>query len=552
MAINASVSEPDRGPRGSAIEVWLVFTKLGLTSFGGPIAHIGYFREEFVVRRGWLEEHAFADLVALFQFLPGPTSSQVGFSIGVKRAGYLGGLAAWLGFTLPSAIALVLFAYGAGAFAGTVGTGLLHGLKLVAVAIVAQAVWHGPHPVPRRPARVDSARGFAHRSQRNIGSRAGSSDAGGCAWWAAALPRRRTEFRGAAVGANLAQGRTGRAGIVRGTAGGPADCDGPGPQSDACVFRCLLSLRRAGLRRRSRRSAAAPRGGRHARMDRRQRVSRRLWRDASRARTAFHVRGVSGSDDRSRFARGGRGNRTDRHLSPWPSPGPRHVALLGSSPQPRERAGGDARCQRRRGRAARCRALRSRVGQRSQNARRLRPRAHWLRASGGVALAAIGGGHHRRCSWHRAVVFVLAASTLDGPDLVSVSEQSRSCSNALDELAHFRRTPSFAVSIPRLVERLSPQVGWRERQRVEQLDLAVRHHEQHGLGILEAPFHFRNDVPRIDRQRDPSAARRRALSQTRGGAFPLGVAARDGVPVRGRAADAHHGTGNERPAAERQ
>jgi len=141
MAINASVSEPDRGPRGSATEVWLVFTKLDLTSFGGPIAHIGYFREEFVVRRGWLEEHAFADLVALFQFLPGPTSSQVGFSIGLNRAGYLGGIAAWLGFTLPSAIALVLFAYGAGAFAGTIGTGLLHGLKLVAVAIVAQAVW---------------------------------------------------------------------------------------------------------------------------------------------------------------------------------------------------------------------------------------------------------------------------------------------------------------------------------------------------------------------------------------------------------------------------
>jgi len=141
MAINASVSEPDRGPRGSATEVWLAFTKLGLTSFGGPIAHIGYFREEFVVRRGWLEEHAFADLVALFQFLPGPTSSQVGFSIGLNRAGYLGGIAAWLGFTLPSAIALVLFAYGAGALAGTIGTGLLHGLKLVAVAIVAQAVW---------------------------------------------------------------------------------------------------------------------------------------------------------------------------------------------------------------------------------------------------------------------------------------------------------------------------------------------------------------------------------------------------------------------------
>ena len=109
--------------------------------FGGPIAHIGYFRDEFVVRRRWLDEQAYADLVALCQFLPGPASSQVGFSIGLMRAGYRGALAAWTGFTLPSAIALVLFAYGAGTLSGPAGTGLLHGLKLVAVAIVAQAVW---------------------------------------------------------------------------------------------------------------------------------------------------------------------------------------------------------------------------------------------------------------------------------------------------------------------------------------------------------------------------------------------------------------------------
>src|SRR3984885_6975192 len=126
---------------GSALEVLLVFLRLGLTSFGGPIAHIGYFREEFVVRRKWLDEQAYVDLVALCQFLPGPASSQVGFSIGLMRAGYGGALAAWTGFTLPSAIAIVLFAYGAGALIGPVGTGLLHGLKLVAVAIVAQAVW---------------------------------------------------------------------------------------------------------------------------------------------------------------------------------------------------------------------------------------------------------------------------------------------------------------------------------------------------------------------------------------------------------------------------
>jgi chromate transporter len=129
------------GRRGTAAEVLLVFLRLGLTSFGGPIAHLGYFREEFVVRRKWLDEQAYVDLVALCQFLPGPASSQVGFSIGLMRAGYFGALAAWTGFTLPSAIAIVLFAYGAGALVGPVGTGLLHGLKLVAVAIVAQAVW---------------------------------------------------------------------------------------------------------------------------------------------------------------------------------------------------------------------------------------------------------------------------------------------------------------------------------------------------------------------------------------------------------------------------
>jgi chromate transporter len=126
---------------GSPLEVLLAFGKLGVTCFGGPIAHIGYFREEFVIRRRWLDEHAYADLVALCQFLPGPASSQVGFSIGLMRGGYLGGLAAWTAFTLPSAIALILFAYGANALQGPIGAGLLHGLKLVAVAIVAQAVW---------------------------------------------------------------------------------------------------------------------------------------------------------------------------------------------------------------------------------------------------------------------------------------------------------------------------------------------------------------------------------------------------------------------------
>jgi chromate transporter len=126
---------------GSPLEVLRVFLKLGLISFGGPIAHIGYLRQELVVRRRWIGDAAYTDLVALCQFLPGPASSQVGFSIGLKRAGYLGALAAWAGFTLPSAVALVLFSYGAEQLRGVLGAGMLHGLRLVAVAVVSQAVW---------------------------------------------------------------------------------------------------------------------------------------------------------------------------------------------------------------------------------------------------------------------------------------------------------------------------------------------------------------------------------------------------------------------------
>lgn len=127
-------------PQGTPGEVLTAFLKLGLTSFGGPIAHLGYFRDELVTRRRWVSEAAYADIVALSQFLPGPASSQTGFALGLVRAGWLGGLMAWVGFTLPSALLLVLFAYGAAALDGPVAQGVLHGLKLVAVAIVAQAV----------------------------------------------------------------------------------------------------------------------------------------------------------------------------------------------------------------------------------------------------------------------------------------------------------------------------------------------------------------------------------------------------------------------------
>lgn len=138
-----SADNPHAAPaprRGSAAEVFRVFLGLGLTSFGGPVAHIGYFREAFVVRHKWLGERAYADLVALCQFLPGPASSQVGMAIGLMRAGYLGLFAAWTAFTLPSAVVLVLFAYGAGSLEAAAGTGWIQGLKAAAVAVVAHAV----------------------------------------------------------------------------------------------------------------------------------------------------------------------------------------------------------------------------------------------------------------------------------------------------------------------------------------------------------------------------------------------------------------------------
>ncbi len=134
------VARPSRGLL-AVFEVFVVFLRLGLTSFGGPVAHLGYFRQEIVVRRGWLDEAAYADLVALCQFLPGPASSQVGIALGIRRAGLPGGLAAWTGFTAPSAAALILFAYGVAFFGDLENAGWLGGLKTAAVAVVALAVW---------------------------------------------------------------------------------------------------------------------------------------------------------------------------------------------------------------------------------------------------------------------------------------------------------------------------------------------------------------------------------------------------------------------------
>ncbi|WP_175765536.1 chromate efflux transporter [Burkholderia ambifaria] len=128
-------------PSRHAWPVFVAFLRLGLTSFGGPVAHLGYFRDTFVTRRGWLTERAYADLVGLCQFLPGPASSQVGMAIGLSRAGYAGMFAAWLGFTLPSALLMMLFALGVHATGMPVAAGALHGLRIVSVAVIAQAVW---------------------------------------------------------------------------------------------------------------------------------------------------------------------------------------------------------------------------------------------------------------------------------------------------------------------------------------------------------------------------------------------------------------------------
>jgi chromate transporter len=139
--VTGRTPEIQTAPRGSLLEVLLVFLRLGFTSFGGPVAHLGYFRAEFVERRRWLDEPGYADIVALCQFLPGPASSQVAVTLGTLRAGLPGSFAAWLGFTAPSAVALIAFGYGVGALGDVSHVAWLHGLKIVAVAVVAQAVW---------------------------------------------------------------------------------------------------------------------------------------------------------------------------------------------------------------------------------------------------------------------------------------------------------------------------------------------------------------------------------------------------------------------------
>jgi chromate transporter len=152
---------PSPAPPDVAAEVFAAFLKQGLTAFGGPVAHIAYFRREFVDRRGWLSEAAFADLLALAQFLPGPASSQLGMAIGLRRAGYAGLLAAWLGFTAPAATAMIALAYLAPKLDAPWADGLLHGLKIAAAAVVAQALVTMARSLAQGPIRAGMAIGAA-------------------------------------------------------------------------------------------------------------------------------------------------------------------------------------------------------------------------------------------------------------------------------------------------------------------------------------------------------------------------------------------------------
>ena len=171
----------------------MIFLRLGLTSFGGPVAHLGYLRTEFVERRRWLSESAYADLVALCQFLPGPASSQLGMALGLRQGGLAGAVAAWLGFSLPSALAMTLCGLGLATHPGLLPANVLHGLKIAAVAVVAHAVWrmpcgacrvaHGPQPVPRPSAVVVDGNDLCVGAAVARHRRAAGCHAGGCAGW---------------------------------------------------------------------------------------------------------------------------------------------------------------------------------------------------------------------------------------------------------------------------------------------------------------------------------------------------------------------------------
>ena len=306
--------------------------RLGLTSFGGPIAHLGYFRREYVERRRWLDETAYADFVALSQLLPGPASSQVGILIGTRRAGMAGGIAAWLGFTVPSAIVMVLFAPRRTRPADLSSAGWVDGLKIAAVAIVAQAVYlmaRSPDPGSAAPSASRSSRPIVALTWTTPFAQVAIIAAGALIGrLAAGAPDRVADRPGAEP--DLPPRRGGvpdgvRRPVARPPAAGGSRWPARGP------VRGVLPERRPRLRRRPRRPAAAPRDGRRAGLGLERPVPRRIRGGAGRPRAAVHLLGVSGRGLRPVTER--RRRRDDRPGRDLPAVIPAHLrraAVLGS------------------------------------------------------------------------------------------------------------------------------------------------------------------------------------------------------------------------------
>src|SRR5262245_55755121 len=307
MATREDIPAADRLPGGSSLEVLAVFFRLGLTSFGGPVAHLGYFREEFVRRRRWLDDKSYADLLALCQFLPGPASSQVGIAVGLLRGGYAGALAAWIGFTLPSAVAMVLFGYGIGALGDAAGSGWLHGLKVAAVAVVAQAVLGMARTLAPDRARHARGRRRHHRTRGAVVVGADRRDRARRHRRRAAAARRRGRRAGRFAAAREPRARRAAAGGVLRAADRIAAAGSGDSLAGAQGVRRVLSRGFAGVRRRARGAAAVAGVRRAAGLGRQRRLTGRLRRRASRARTVVHLRRLSRHGDGAQAERLDRG-----------------------------------------------------------------------------------------------------------------------------------------------------------------------------------------------------------------------------------------------------
>ena len=276
-------------------EILFVALRLGLTSFGGPVAHLGYFRQEYVASRKWLDERTYADLVALCQFLPGPTSSQVGIAVGISRGGLLGGFAAWLGFTLPSAAILILFAYGVAEYGEFVGEDWLRGLKIVAVAVVALAVWEMARTLApdRTRATIAIATAIALLLWQSPAGYVVLIVASGLAGWL--LLRREADPTSPAASPTPFSRYLAIAGLCLFFHPAPRVAAHQAGMAKRLAghFRRVLPQRLDGVRRRTRSAATAPVRGRDAGMGDQRRVHRRVWRGAGDTRAAVYLLGLS-------------------------------------------------------------------------------------------------------------------------------------------------------------------------------------------------------------------------------------------------------------------